>query len=54
MVQILSTLIRANGGQALVAGRDLVRDRDAVRGTIGVTGQVSAWTTCSAARRSCG
>jgi len=42
MVQILSTLIRADGGQALVAGHDLTSRPDAVRGAIGVTGQFSA------------
>src|SRR6266849_6060383 len=42
MVQILSTLIRADGGEARVAGHDLVREPDAVRAAIGVTGQFSA------------
>ncbi|MEU8876469.1 ATP-binding cassette domain-containing protein [Streptomyces javensis] len=41
-VQILSTLIAADSGQARVAGHDLVRDADAVRAAIGVTGQFSA------------
>jgi ABC-2 type transport system ATP-binding protein len=41
-VQILSTLIRADGGEARVAGHDLARDPDGVRGAIGVTGQYSA------------
>src|SRR5918912_1273021 len=41
-VQILSTLIRADGGQVQVAGYDLARDADAVRAAIGVTGQFSA------------
>ncbi|GAB2838586.1 daunorubicin resistance protein DrrA family ABC transporter ATP-binding protein [Actinoallomurus bryophytorum] len=41
-VQILSTLIPADGGTALVAGHDLARDPDDVRGAIGVTGQYSA------------
>jgi ABC-2 type transport system ATP-binding protein len=41
-VQILSTLIPANAGQAHVTGHDLVRDADAVRAAIGVTGQFSA------------
>ncbi|AGP53871.1 ATP-binding cassette domain-containing protein [Streptomyces rapamycinicus] len=41
-VQILSTLISADSGQARVAGHDLVRDADAVRAAIGVTGQFSA------------
>ena len=41
-VQILSTLIGADGGQARVAGHDLARDPDSVRELIGVTGQLSA------------
>ncbi|MGH3316478.1 MAG: ABC transporter ATP-binding protein, partial [Nocardioidaceae bacterium] len=42
MVQILSTLIPADGGQASVAGHDLAGRPDAVRAAIGVTGQFSA------------
>ena len=41
-VQILSTLIRADGGEVRVAGHDLARDPDAIRSSIGVTGQFSA------------
>ncbi|MCP2246379.1 daunorubicin resistance protein DrrA family ABC transporter ATP-binding protein [Lentzea aerocolonigenes] len=41
-VKILSTLIRADGGSASVAGHDVARDPDAVREAIGVTGQFSA------------
>jgi ABC-2 type transport system ATP-binding protein len=41
-VQILSTLISADGGQAQVAGHDLSADPQAVRAAIGVTGQFSA------------
>jgi ABC-2 type transport system ATP-binding protein len=41
-VQILSTLIAADGGDARVAGHDVARDPDAVRAAIGVTGQFSA------------
>jgi ABC-2 type transport system ATP-binding protein len=41
-VHILSTLIRADGGQATVAGRDLTRNPQGVRAAIGVTGQFSA------------
>ncbi|GAB2848425.1 daunorubicin resistance protein DrrA family ABC transporter ATP-binding protein [Actinocorallia aurea] len=41
-VQILSTLIPADGGQVRVAGFDLARQADDVRGAIGVTGQYSA------------
>ncbi|MFB8442156.1 ATP-binding cassette domain-containing protein, partial [Streptomyces niveus] len=41
-VQILSTLIGADGGRVRVAGHDLVGEPDAVRSVIGVTGQFSA------------
>jgi ABC-2 type transport system ATP-binding protein len=41
-VQILSTLIGADGGQVRVAGHDVAQDPDAVRATIGVTGQLTA------------
>ncbi len=42
VVKILSTLIRADGGQVRVAGHDLVAEAQAVRAAIGVTGQFSA------------
>ena len=42
IVQILSTLIGADGGEVRVAGEDPARDPDAVRAAIGVTGQFSA------------
>jgi ABC-2 type transport system ATP-binding protein len=41
-VNILSTLLAADGGTAHVAGHDPARDPDAVRAAIGVTGQFSA------------
>ncbi len=41
-VQILSTLIAADGGEARVADHDVARDPDSVRAAIGVTGQFSA------------
>ncbi|PZS11656.1 MAG: ABC transporter [Solirubrobacterales bacterium] len=41
-VQILSTVIGADGGELRVAGHDPARDPDAVRAAIGVTGQFSA------------
>lgn len=41
-VKILSTLIRAHGGSASVAGHDVARDPNGVRASIGVTGQFSA------------
>jgi len=41
-VQILSTLIRSDGGEVRVAGHDLAREPEAVRAAIGVTGQFSA------------
>jgi ABC-2 type transport system ATP-binding protein len=42
MVQILSTLIAADGGTALVGGHDVATEPDAVRAAIGVTGQFAA------------
>ncbi len=42
IVQILSTLIGADGGELRVAGHDLAREPDAVRAAIGVTGQFAA------------
>jgi ABC-2 type transport system ATP-binding protein len=42
MVQILSTLIGADGGEMRVAGHDLAADPGAVRAAIGATGQYSA------------
>jgi ABC-2 type transport system ATP-binding protein len=41
-VQILSTLIRADGGAVRVCGHDLATEPDRVRAAIGVTGQFSA------------
>ncbi|MFH9351451.1 ATP-binding cassette domain-containing protein [Kitasatospora sp. NPDC017646] len=41
-VEILSTLIPADGGSVRVAGHDVVREADGVRRAIGVTGQFSA------------
>ncbi|PSL43522.1 ABC-2 type transport system ATP-binding protein [Saccharothrix carnea] len=42
VVQILSTLIRADAGQVRVCGHDVARAPDRVRAAIGVTGQFSA------------
>jgi len=42
MVRILSTLIAADGGEALIAGHEIALEADAVRAVIGVTGQFSA------------
>ena len=42
VVQILSSLIAVDAGDACVAGHDLRREPDAVRAAIGVTGQFSA------------
>jgi ABC-2 type transport system ATP-binding protein len=42
VVNILSTLIGADGGEIRVAGHDVAREPDAVRDAIGVTGQFSA------------
>jgi ABC-2 type transport system ATP-binding protein len=41
-VHIMSTLIRADSGQVLVAGHDVGREPDAVRDAIGLTGQFAA------------
>ncbi|MFD8815530.1 ATP-binding cassette domain-containing protein [Streptomyces sp. NPDC059627] len=41
-VNILSTLISADGGTARIAGHDLTAEAQAVRAAIGVTGQFSA------------
>ena len=41
-VQIMSTLVHADGGSVRVAGHDVARDPAAVRAAIGVTGQFSA------------
>jgi ABC-2 type transport system ATP-binding protein len=42
IVHILSTLIRSDGGTAVVNGSDVVRDPEGVRAGIGLTGQFSA------------
>ena len=42
VVRILATLLRPDGGQARVLGRDVVADAPAVRRTIGLTGQYAA------------
>jgi ABC-2 type transport system ATP-binding protein len=42
IVQILSTLMDADGGEVRVAGHDPARDPDAVRAAIGITGQFAA------------
>jgi ABC-2 type transport system ATP-binding protein len=41
-VQILSTLITADGGEARIGGHDLTTEADLVRTVIGVTGQFAA------------
>lgn len=41
-VQIMSTLVHADGGEVRVAGHDLARDPAAVQAGIGATGQFSA------------
>ena len=41
-VNVLTTLIKADGGTALVAGHDVATETKAVRAAIGVTGQLAA------------
>lgn len=41
-VRILSTLLRADAGEARVGGHDVVREPELVRRTIGLTGQFAA------------
>jgi ABC-2 type transport system ATP-binding protein len=41
-VRVLSTLIKPDGGSAVVLGHDVVADANAVRNTIGLTGQYAA------------
>ncbi len=41
-VRILSTLLKFEGGRALVEGHDVAKDADAVRRVIGLTGQSAA------------
>jgi ABC-2 type transport system ATP-binding protein len=41
-VQIMSTLVRADGGEVRIAGHDVAKNPEAVRAVIGVTGQFSA------------
>jgi ABC-2 type transport system ATP-binding protein len=41
-VQILATLLPADGGEVCIAGHDLKREPEAVRALIGLTGQFSA------------
>ncbi|GAA2633718.1 daunorubicin resistance protein DrrA family ABC transporter ATP-binding protein [Dactylosporangium fulvum] len=42
LVRVLSTLVRADGGTARVAGFDVARQPDRVRGAIGLVGQHAA------------
>src|SRR4029450_6004145 len=41
-VNVLTTLLKADGGTARVAGHDVVTEAKAVRAAIGVTGQFAA------------
>ena len=41
-VRILSTLLKPDGGRALVNGYDVMREPDKVRSSIGLTGQYAA------------
>jgi ABC-2 type transport system ATP-binding protein len=45
IVQVMSTLVHADGGEVRVAGHDVAREPTAVRAAIGVTGQFSAVDT---------
>ncbi|WP_370942397.1 ATP-binding cassette domain-containing protein [Amycolatopsis sp. cg5] len=42
VVKMLATLLRPDGGEALVFGKDVVRDADAVRGRVSLTGQYAS------------
>jgi ABC-2 type transport system ATP-binding protein len=42
IVQIMSTVVHADGGEVRAAGHDVARNPAAVRAAIGVTGQFSA------------
>ncbi|QIQ03717.1 ATP-binding cassette domain-containing protein [Streptomyces liangshanensis] len=41
-VKMLATLLRPDGGEARVFGKDVVRDADAVRGRVSLTGQYAS------------
>ncbi|MFD6417340.1 ATP-binding cassette domain-containing protein [Streptomyces sp. NPDC060194] len=41
-VKVLATLLRPDGGEALVFGKDVVREADAVRGRVSLTGQYAS------------
>src|SRR5690606_2415387 len=41
-VRVLATLLRPDGGQARVFGRDVVGEADAVRGRVSLTGQYAS------------
>ncbi|MEU3818312.1 ATP-binding cassette domain-containing protein [Streptomyces sp. NPDC030392] len=41
-VKVLATLLRPDGGEARVFGRDVVRDADEVRGRVSLTGQYAS------------
>ncbi|MFI8517574.1 ATP-binding cassette domain-containing protein [Streptomyces sp. NPDC085481] len=42
VVKMLATLLRPDGGQARVFGRDVVKDADTVRGRVSLTGQYAS------------
>ncbi|MFD3721777.1 ATP-binding cassette domain-containing protein [Streptomyces sp. NPDC058674] len=42
VVKMLATLLRPDGGEARVFGRDVTRDADAVRGRVSLTGQYAS------------
>jgi len=54
MVQILSTLLPADGGEIHVAGHDLARDPTRCAPRSGSPASSRPWTVCSPVRRTCG
>ncbi len=42
VVKVLATLLRPDGGEARVFGKDVVREADAVRGRVSLTGQYAS------------
>jgi ABC-2 type transport system ATP-binding protein len=53
-VNVLTTLVKADGGTALVAGHDTATESKQVRAVIGVTGQFAAVDELLTGKRTCG